>query len=61
MPTCETNTAAVVGRLESEGWTNVGGGGHDKFRKGTSTIMVPRHKTLTPSVARSIARVAGWI
>lgn len=57
----ETNTAKVVSRLLSEGWERVGVTKHDKFRKpGSGTIMVPRHRTLTPGVAQSIAKAAGW-
>lgn len=57
----ETSTAKVVARLLSEGWEQVGGSNHDKFRKsGVGTIMVPRHRTLTPGVAQSIAKAAGW-
>lgn len=57
----ETNTAKVVARLLSEGWEQVGGSKHDKFRKsGVGTVMVPRHRTLTPGVAQSIAEAAGW-
>jgi len=57
----ETNTAEVVRRLEAEGWENVGGTKHIKFVKaGHSSVMVPRHRTLTPGVAHSIAKAAGW-
>lgn len=57
----ETNTAEIKARLEREGWTLVGGTEHDKYRKsGQSSIMVPRHRTVTPGVARSIAEAAGW-
>jgi len=50
-----------VRRLEAEGWENVGGTKHTKFVKaGYSSIMVPRHRTLTPGVAQSIAKAAGW-
>lgn len=57
----ETNTAKVKARLEREGWKNVGGTKHDKYKKeGMPTIMVPRHRTLTPLVARSIAKAADW-
>lgn len=57
----ETNTAKVVARLLGEGWEQVGGRKHDKFRKsGVGTVMVPRHRTLTPGVAQSIAKAAGW-
>lgn len=57
----ETHQPAVVRRLLAEGWTNAGGANHDKFVKaGKAPIFVPRHRTLTPGVARSIARAAGW-
>ena len=29
----ETNTARIIARLEREGWENVGGTKHGKFRK----------------------------
>jgi predicted RNA binding protein YcfA (HicA-like mRNA interferase family) len=59
----ETSTAKVTARLEREGWENVGGTKHAKFRKpgSPSIIMVPRHRALTPGVAASIAKAAGWI
>jgi hypothetical protein len=58
----ETNTAKIKARLEREGWEMIGGTKHDKYRKaGHSAIMVPRHRTVTPGVARSIAKAAGWI
>ncbi len=58
----ETSRAKVVRRLIAEGWTNMGGKEHDKFVKaGQPSIQVPRHRTLTPGVARSIAKAAGWI
>lgn len=57
----ETNTAKVVARLLDEGWQSIGGSKHDKFRKpGVGTIMVPRHRTLTPGVSQSITKAAGW-
>jgi predicted RNA binding protein YcfA (HicA-like mRNA interferase family) len=64
MAAIETNTRKVVRRLEREGWVNVGGGKHDKFDHPANpgvTIMVPRHRELTPRVARSIANSAGWL
>ena len=59
----EMNRSKVVGRLESEGWKNEGGGDHDKFTKPGAAypVLVPRHRTLSPGVARSIAKAAGWI
>jgi predicted RNA binding protein YcfA (HicA-like mRNA interferase family) len=58
----ETNRNAIVRRLEAEGWMNQGGGSHDKFTKpGVAfPIIVPRHRTLSPGVARSIFKAAGW-
>lgn len=57
----ETNTAKIMARLRKEGWENLGGTKHAKFKKaGMTTIMVPRHRTVTPGVAKSIAKAAGW-
>ena len=64
MPTVGSSTRKVIARLVQEGWVNVGGGSHDKskhpMRPGV-VIVVPRHRALSPGVARSIARLAGWI
>lgn len=58
-----TSRSRIVARLESDGWVSEGGAKHDKFahpdRPGLK-VMVPRHKTLSPGVARNIARAAGW-
>ncbi len=57
----ETNTNKIKARLEREGWVLVGGTKHDKYKKpGHAPIMVPRHRKLTPGVARTIAEAAGW-
>ena len=57
----ETNTAKVIARLEREGWEDVGGTKHAKFRKpGFRPVLVPRHRVLTSGVAASIAKAAGW-
>lgn len=57
----ETNTSKIKARLEREGWELVGGARHDKYRKaGKASIMVPRHRSVTPGVAQSIAKAAGW-
>ena len=64
MPKFETNARKIIGRLQREGWRSVGGGKHDKFEhpdKPKMLVMVPRHKELSPGVARSIAKTAGWI
>lgn len=59
----ETSSRKIKARLEREGWINRGGGSHDLYkhpdRKG-ERIAVPRHTTLSPGVARTIARQAGW-
>jgi predicted RNA binding protein YcfA (HicA-like mRNA interferase family) len=58
-----TNRKQIVMRLQREGWVNRGGGGHDVYthpaRPGR-IVSVPRHATLSPGVARNIAKVAGW-
>ena len=59
----ETNTRKVIARLEREGWQNTGGGRHDKFERPDLpelTIIIPRHRQLSPGVARDIAKKAGW-
>ena len=60
----ETSRAKVVRRLQREGWVNRGGANHDVYthpqRPGV-IITVPRHRTLSPGVARQIARNAGWM
>jgi len=60
----ETDRTKVVARLIREGWELARhGGSHDVFRHPTKrdVITVPRHRTLTPGVARSIAKTAGWL
>jgi HicA toxin of bacterial toxin-antitoxin, len=45
-------------------WTNIGGGSHDRFihrDRPEMMIVVPRHRELSPGVARSIAKAAGWL
>jgi mRNA interferase HicA len=64
MPTVETNRAKILKRLEAEGWVIArNGANHDVLRHGSKpgVIVLPRHRTLTPGVARSIAKAAGWI
>ena len=51
----------IVQRLEAEGWVNEGGAKHDTFHHPDKGVTrVPRHRTVTPLVARSIAKAAGW-
>ena len=64
MPPIETNTRKIIARLSREGWVGVGGGKHDKYEhpaKPEVMLIVPRHREQSPGVARSIARLAGWI
>jgi predicted RNA binding protein YcfA (HicA-like mRNA interferase family) len=64
MTKVETNTRRIIDRLKKDGWTNVGGGSHDRFvheGRPETMITVPRHRELSPGVARSIAKAAGWI
>jgi predicted RNA binding protein YcfA (HicA-like mRNA interferase family) len=60
----ETSTRKVIARLEREGWVREHGGRHDKFENSQRpelTLIVPRHRELSPGVARDIAKKAGWI
>jgi predicted RNA binding protein YcfA (HicA-like mRNA interferase family) len=60
----ETNTRKVVARLKRERWRHFAGARHDKFEHPENpgmTLIVPRHRELSPGVARDIARKAGWI
>ena len=59
----ETRTRLIVQRLERDGWyLQRHGAAHDIYRHGQieGIIAVPRHRTLKPGVARTIARKAGW-
>ena len=58
----ELNRKKIIARLEREGWENTGGKEHDKFVHAAKSgvVIVPRHVTLSPGVARSIAKAAGW-
>jgi predicted RNA binding protein YcfA (HicA-like mRNA interferase family) len=59
----ETNRRRIVRRLKQEGWVLVHGGRHDKFEHADRPgmmIVVPRHAEVSPGVARSIAKTAGW-
>jgi len=64
VPKLETNTRKIVARLQADGWVNIGGSRHDRFvdeEQPGVMITVPRHKEVSPGVARSIAKAAGWI
>jgi predicted RNA binding protein YcfA (HicA-like mRNA interferase family) len=59
----ETNRQKVNARLAREGWIVRHGGEHDIYKHPTKPgrIVVPRHSTLSPGVARAIAKQAGWL
>jgi predicted RNA binding protein YcfA (HicA-like mRNA interferase family) len=58
----ETNRAKIVARLQRDGWIERHGGEHDVFTHSArpGRIIVPRHRTLSPGVARAIAKQAEW-
>ena len=59
----ETKTQQFKHRLKKEGWFLARhGGGHDIYRhpRIKGIITLPRHRTVTVGVARSIAKKAGW-
>ncbi|MCB5205150.1 type II toxin-antitoxin system HicA family toxin [Neorhizobium sp. T786] len=58
----ETNTAKIIKRLKMEGWVfNRHGSAHDIYRHpAKGFVQVPRHRKLSPGVAGSIAKKAGW-
>jgi predicted RNA binding protein YcfA (HicA-like mRNA interferase family) len=62
-PVLELNRGKVAARLQREGWQVQHGGGHDLYKHPgkPGRIVVPRHRTLSPGVAREIAKVAGWL
>src|SRR5450756_3004744 len=53
---------SLLARLERDGWVGRHGGDHDVYKHPArpGRIIVPRHRTLSPGVARAIAKVAGW-
>ena len=64
MTKVETNAREIADRLKADGWINTGGGSHDRFvneSQPEKMIVVPRHREISPGVARSIAKAAGWI
>lgn len=64
MALIESNTRKIVARLKADGWVEVGGTKHDKFEhpdRPDVLLVVPRHKEQSPGVARSIAKLAGWV
>ncbi|HEX3942689.1 MAG TPA: type II toxin-antitoxin system HicA family toxin [Rhizomicrobium sp.] len=63
MANAETNRAKLVSRLLREGWELARhGAAHDVYRHAVKGVVaVPRHRTLSAGVARSIAKAAGWL
>lgn len=60
----ENSTSKVIARLKRDGWIGRHGSRHDVFKHPDRPgiyIIVPRHRTLSPGVARDIAETAGWI
>ena len=60
----DTATRRIRRRLEKDGWfLSRRGGAHDIYRHPEieGIVTLPRHRQVTPAVARSIARKAGWI
>ena len=63
MCTVETRTSKIKRRLEKHGWHLARhGSSHDiyKHQRILGIITLPRHRTVSPGVARSIARKAQW-
>jgi len=59
----ETNRAKVVRRLTQEGWRLARNGAeHDIYDHPSKAGVLtdPRHRTLSPGVARQIAKIASW-
>lgn len=65
MPKAETNRTKIIARLNADGWTLARHGSeHDVYtnpNRPGSVITVPRHRELSPGVARQIAKAAGWL
>lgn len=59
----ETNTRKILRRLLKERWITKGVGDHDVFKHPDKQgrIQVPRHREVSIGVARSIAKIAGWL
>ena len=60
----ELNRDKVLARLKRERWVGRTGGSHDVFThpdRPQKVIVLPRHRTLSPGVARNTAKTAGWI
>lgn len=49
----------LISALVKAGFVLVGGTRHDKFRKDSVTVMVPRHTEINEMLARKILKDAG--
>ena len=49
----------LVKELLNAGFEPDGGTNHEHFRKGSKTVMVPRHREITDQMAKVILRQAG--
>lgn len=49
----------LVRILEEAGFVHRGGTNHEKFTKGTVTVMVKRHRDIPAQTAKRILRQAG--
>ena len=59
----ETKTDRIRRELEKDGWYLARrGSGHDIYRHPSikGIITLPRHTIVSPGVARSISKKAGW-
>ena len=64
MPQAETNQAKILKRLLADGFEfQRHGADHDLYRHPETKVVIslPRHRTVSPGVARQIAKAAGWI
>jgi predicted RNA binding protein YcfA (HicA-like mRNA interferase family) len=59
----EMDRGKVAARLSRDGWIVRHGGDHDVFKHPAKPgrIVLPRHRTLSPGVARAVAKQAGWL
>ncbi|HEY4942813.1 MAG TPA: type II toxin-antitoxin system HicA family toxin [Rhizomicrobium sp.] len=62
MPIFETDRSKIAARLLRDGWVVRHGGAHDVFKHPSrpGRIVLPRHRSISPGVARAVAKQAGW-
>lgn len=54
-----TKRRDLVGELESAGYRLCGGTRHEKYKKGSIVVMVPRHREIPDQMANVIRKQAG--